>query len=413
MKILVANDGVSDVGGVSAYLNAVIPVLRSRGHEIALAYCTDSGSDEAGASLRRLTRFQLAGDRADAGHRALAQWAPDVCYSHNMHDLSIDLRLQSIAPVVKFMHGYFGTCIGGQKMHAFPSPTPCDRVFGPACAALYLPRRCGQLSPGPLVSGWRWARRQQSLFGSYAAVIVASEHMKREYLRNGCDGQHVHVNPLFATNAVAAAPTLLPREPHVVFLGRMTNLKGGDLLIRAVRHAVGRLDRPIELTMIGDGPQRQEWESLASQLNVAAKFTGWLGGADRWAPLARASLVALPSLWPEPFGLVGLEAGAMGVPSIAFDVGGVGEWLRDSLNGVMVSVPATDRAFGEALASVLTDREKLSRLRVGAHRVAQEMTVTAHVDRLEAIFAPSRVPVPTAVAPPALPPSRERFGGPP
>jgi hypothetical protein len=38
MKILVANDGVSDVGGVSAYLNAVIPVLRSRGHEIALAY---------------------------------------------------------------------------------------------------------------------------------------------------------------------------------------------------------------------------------------------------------------------------------------------------------------------------------------------------------------------------------------
>jgi glycosyltransferase involved in cell wall biosynthesis len=166
----------------------------------------------------------------------------------------------------------------------------------------------------------------------------------------------------------------------------MTKLKGGDLLIRAVRHAAEQAGRAIQLTMIGDGPQRQEWEALASRLNVASTFTGWLSGGDRWRALARASVVALPSLWPEPFGLVGLEAGALGVPAIAVDAGGVGQWLRHGVNGVGVPSPATERTFGAALASMLADRDTLARLRAGAYRVAQEMTLTAHVDRLERIF---------------------------
>jgi glycosyltransferase involved in cell wall biosynthesis len=386
MKVLIANDGVSDVGGVQAYLDAVIGALECRGHALAVAYCTDSGGAEVSASTRRLPRFQLAGaGRADA-IADVRRWAPDVCFSHNMHDLAVDRSLGATAPVVKFMHGYFGTCIGGQKMKAFPGPSVCDRVFGPACAALYLPRRCGQLSPAPLVLGWRWARSQRSLFGTYAAIVVASDYMKREYVRNGCDARGVYVNPLFPTNIPDRDPAPGPPEPHVAFLGRMTKLKGGDLLIRAVRHAADRLSRPIELTMIGDGPQRREWEALASRLNVAATFTGWLSGGDRWRPLRRASLIALPSLWPEPFGLVGLEAGALGVPAVAIAAGGVGQWLRDGVNGVAVPSPATERSLGDALASVLADREKLASLRLGAHRVAEQMTLGDHTDRLERIF---------------------------
>jgi glycosyltransferase involved in cell wall biosynthesis len=303
-----------------------------------------------------------------------------------MHDLGVDRALETMAPVVKFMHGYFGTCIGGQKMHAFPSPMVCDRVFGPSCAALYLPRRCGQLTPASLALGWRWARTQRSLFDTYAAIVVASDHMKREFVRNGCEAGRVHVNPLFPTSAPDRPPRAAPPEPRVAFLGRMTKLKGGDLLIRSVRRAAARLDRAVELTMIGDGPQRQEWEALASRLNVASTFTGWLSGGDRWAVLGRASVVAIPSLWPEPFGLVGLEAGALGVPAIAVDAGGVRQWLRPGVNGVAVGLPASDTSFGDALAALLTDRDALAALREGASRVAREMTLAAHVDRLERIL---------------------------
>ena len=92
---------------------------------------------------------------------------------------------------------------------------------------------------------------------------------------------------------------------------------------------------------------------------------------------------------PERFGLVGLEAGALGVPAVAMDVGGICQWLTDGVNGVAVAPPATDIRFGDALASLLGDPARLSALRAGAHRIAREMTLAAHVDRLEPILQTS------------------------
>ena len=74
-----------------------------------------------------------------------------------------------------------------------------------------------------------------------------------------------------------------------------------------------------------------------------------LAGRRSNAWLARASVAALPSSWPEPFGLVGLEAAALGVPTVAFDVGGISEWLRHDVNGVAVPGPPSAEPLGEAL----------------------------------------------------------------
>ena len=183
MRILVANDGFGDAGGVQAYLDAVIGALDARGHTLSLAYCTDDGGTRSRVEHRRFERF-----RVTASHQGMddvRRWAPDVCFSHNMNDLEVDRQLARLAPVVKFMHGYFGTCVSGLKMHAFPRPVPCDRTFGPACAALYFPRRCGLLDATTLVRHSRWGVSQRSLFDRYAAVVVASGHMEREYARNG------------------------------------------------------------------------------------------------------------------------------------------------------------------------------------------------------------------------------------
>jgi glycosyltransferase involved in cell wall biosynthesis len=303
-----------------------------------------------------------------------------------MREIGVDARLTDIAPVVKFMHGYFGTCISGSKMHAFPSPRACERRLGPACGLLYFGRRCGAASPIRMAAGWHWATSQRTLFDRYAAVVVASEHMRREYVRNGADAARVHTNPLFATRPVVSEPPRLPDDPHVVFLGRMTTLKGGDLLVRAVADATLRLGRAVRLTMVGDGPQRREWEALAVSLGVRAAFPGWLGGDERWPLVATASILAIPSVWPEPFGLVGLEAGALGVAAIAFETGGIDEWLTDGRNGVLVNPPASPAAFGAALASVLADRPRLTELRARALARAADMTVDAHLDRLQAVF---------------------------
>lgn len=393
MRILIANDGVSDAGGVHTYLDAVVAELSARGHELALAYCTDSGQAETGSALQQLNRFQVCGPQADAAFNRLCQWAPDVVFSHNMQNLAIERRLATIARVVKFMHGYFGTCISGLKTHAFPTVQACDRSFGPACVALFLPRRCGHFSPVVMLDQLRWAREQRGQFAHYVAVVVASGHMRREFVAAGVGTDRVHVNPLFTSNgSVPRSPVPLDATTvgRVGFLGRMTALKGGDLLIRAAQHAAGRLGRPVPLVFAGDGPQRAEWQALAVQLRVPATFTGWVSGEARWDALKDCALVALPSVWPEPFGLVGLEANALGIPAVAPAAGGIGEWLRDGVNGVLAPAPIAPDTFGDALAGLLADPARLQRLRGGALTTAAAMTVAAHVDRLEPLLRVGR-----------------------
>jgi glycosyltransferase involved in cell wall biosynthesis len=387
MRILVSNDGFSDVGGVQTYLDAVIEELADRGHTLAIGYCTDSGASEVGATLRRFHRFHLSGQLATSGGLGeVRRWAPDVCFSHNMHDLSVDSALAATAPVVKFMHGYFGTCIGGLKTHAFPHQAACERTYGPACLALYLPRRCGRFSPMAMVTGWRWAEQQRALMNRYATVVVASEHMRDEFVRSGGNPDRVLVNALFPTWPVSERAAAMPADPHVVFLGRMTALKGGDLLVRATRDATSRLGRPVRLTMAGDGPERHDWEELARRIGVPCTFPGWLNGGERRTLIEQASLVVLPSRWPEPFGLVGLEAAAVGVPAVAVDCGGVRQWLTPEKNGVLVEAPATPESLGHALTLLLSDTARLGRLRAGAWRRAGEMTLAGHVDRLVTLF---------------------------
>jgi len=389
MRILIANDGLGDAGGVQAYLDAVAPVLQSRGHQLAVAYCDDLGRDNSGGVFYALPRFCVAGSGRDAAFARIREWHPDICYSHNMSDVGVDRTLAEIAPVVKFMHGYFGTCIGGLKTHAFPVPVACSRVYGPACTLLYFPRKCGQLNPVAFFGQWSTARAYRRIRSAYAGIVVASEHMRAEFERSGCDPARLHANPLFPTEPAHGGVRPAPGEPHVVFLGRMTPLKGGDLLIRAVDHAQRALGRSIRLTMVGDGPARRDWEAVAAAAGVACEFTGWKHGEERWPLLQGASVLAVPSVWPEPFGLVGLEAGAVGVPAVAVNVGGISEWLHDGVNGVAVTAPATAESFGAALASTLGDRSRLNAFSEGAYRVAREMTIDRHVDRLEAIFAAS------------------------
>src|SRR5205814_5297792 len=50
------------------------------------------------------------------------------------------------------------------------------------------------------VRHYRWAREQRTLLPCYRAIVVASEHMKREFVRNGVPPSQIHVNPLFPTH---------------------------------------------------------------------------------------------------------------------------------------------------------------------------------------------------------------------
>jgi glycosyltransferase involved in cell wall biosynthesis len=399
MKILVAQDALHSEGGVESYLAAIIPALRARGHSIAMLFVRRG----SGAPLVAGIDGPCVGVEGGGSDRALSEvkaWEPDVCFSNNMAPLDVERALLDQWRVVKFMHAYFGTCISALKMHEFPSGCACDRTLGPACLALYVPRHCGALRPAALVNGYRWARAQQALLPRYERIVIASDHMAEEYARHGAARERLVTLPLFPSLPLAASAS--SSHDTVLFLGRMTTLKGGDILVRAMSQVASNLGRPVRLVMAGDGPQRADWQRLAARLRVSAEFPGWLDARRRLSALAQASVLAVPSIWPEPFGLVGLEAAARGVPAVAFDTGGIRQWLRHDVSGLLVPPGGRASSMASALTSVLGDSQRRDRLSRGALAVAREMSLDAHATVLERVFLAAANKVTSANRVPAV-----------
>ena len=224
------------------------------------------------------------------------------------------------------------------------------------------------------------------LLRQVARVAVASEHMRREYLRHGLDANRLDHLPLFPTGLAPLREPPSPRVPsgRILLLGRLISPKGGRVLVQAVAHAQRRLGRLLSLVVAGEGPERPAIEADARRLGVAAEFHGWVPAERRNALMGGVDVLAVPSLWPEPFGLVGVEAGCLGLPAVGFAVGGIPEWLRPGETGEFAPGEVPDAAgLGDALVRALDSPAHLARLGRGAWEMARRFTPEAHLERLE------------------------------
>jgi glycosyltransferase involved in cell wall biosynthesis len=151
-----------------------------------------------------------------------------------------------------------------------------------------------------------------------------------------------------------------PDAAEILFVGEMVNRKGVDLLIRAIAQL--KPEYPLTAAMVGDGPELDDYKSLAVELGIGdqLKFHGRLGIAQS-LPLGK--LFVLPSRH-ESFPYVILEVIAAGRPTIAANVGGLNEILPDR----MLYEPDSVRALVEKLRdtfknsrSYATETDKLRR----------------------------------------------------
>jgi glycosyltransferase involved in cell wall biosynthesis len=388
MRILVATWHRQVVGGTEQYLATVVPALRAAGHDVATLVEHDATTDAQVVDDRPVLASIPLHGREGAVQRA-REFRPDVCWIHGLEDPDLEARLLSIAPGVLFAHAYYGTCGTGTKRFAFPRVRPCERVLGPACLPLTYARRCGGLDPVAIANTWSVQRARSRLHPRYRRILVASRHMQRELLRHGVPEPRTAVVPLPLTG-IAPLPSPVRRDPAgpVVFLGRLTAEKGPRHLVEAAAIAAGRGTRRT-LWFIGGGPELDRLRRLASHRQVDAEFLGWRG-PDRFGLLAKASLLAMPSLWPEPFGLSGIEAGALCIPAIGYEAGGIPEWLTPGVTGELAPIPPDPGALAAAMVRALEDPRHYDVLCVGAWEMAARHTMPAHLRVLESVFREAR-----------------------
>jgi glycosyltransferase involved in cell wall biosynthesis len=388
MRILIATSHRNLAGGAEKYLQQILPCLAGRGHQLALLYeyrfhPENERIDPLDLGIPSLG-IQETG--LDAGLRFVRDWRPEVVYSQGLDDAGLQSILLNEYKTVFYAHNYVGTCASGEKCHALPTPQPCDRKFGAMCLALYYPRRCGGLNPVTMWKMYQRSAERNAQLPRYAAVLVASDHMRREYERHGVSPEKIHLTPLpnphegaeLTWSAQAAS------RSRLLFLGRLTKLKGTGRLLEAIPLAEKHLERPLQLTIAGDGPERQGLEELARRHEVQAQFAGWVGSSQKLELIKQADLLAVPSLWPEPFGLVGIEAGAYGIPAVAFDVGGISDWLIPGLSGELApGNPPTAEGLADAITLALSEPSHYADLCRGAREIAARFTLAAHISKLE------------------------------
>ena len=168
---------------------------------------------------------------------------------------------------------------------------------------------------------------------------------------------------------------------YALFLGRMSPDKGVHVAARVARAAgvplriAAKMREPAELAYFE--------EHVAPLLGGEIEYVGEVGGRDKLDLLAGATCLLNPLAWPEPFGMVMVEALACGTPVVATPCGSVPEIVTDGVTG---SVRADEPGLIEALAGVgALDRSRCRK--EAAERFSTERMVADHVALYERVIA--------------------------
>ncbi len=206
------------------------------------------------------------------------------------------------------------------------------------------------------------------------AELVAEKHkVSRERI-------HRIVNAV-DTNFFQDRMSHTPHTPfRVLTLSRLTVQKRVDRIIEAV----GRVEIPVELLIVGDGEDRQELELLAEQVAPGrVQFTGHLSHADIPKHHAWADIFVIPSDREGGMPLNVLEAMAAGLPIVSSNADGVRELVADS--GVVVEDPSPEH-FANVLSALYHDTDRLREMSIGSSHKAQQYTWPVALARVLSVY---------------------------
>jgi glycogen synthase len=235
------------------------------------------------------------------------------------------LGLLARKSVVIEHHGFQTICPTGQLLIE-PSSAPCPGHFMAGRHRECL--RCR--SDNNWLNSWKlWLL---TFVRRFLCSRVAANIMPTEWLSG-----LIHLpNPVSIPHGIEtmARDTESPhssRPPRIIFQGRLVTTKGLPVLLEAAS-ILRSENRAFELLVIGDGPERIAIEDLAKKLQLAScvHFVGRIAAADIDSAFRGASIVVVPSLGGEVFGLVLAENMSRGLPVVASNIGCFAEVLGDA-----------------------------------------------------------------------------------
>jgi glycosyltransferase involved in cell wall biosynthesis len=388
MRILFAHERFGALGGAEA--NAVITAeeLKKKGHEIGILHGKRTGKGDERWEKVFSWRRELgnAANRAFFVRDALRAYEPDVIYVHKMAELDvIETLLRSGYPIVRMVHDHDIYCMRSYK-YSYRSREICTRSASLYCVlgcGAFLARNHGDGFPLKYVS-YTDKKREIALNREFDRMLVVTDFMRAELLKNGFDANKIEIHPPVPRPGDPDLRSSFSDRNLIVYAGQIIRGKGVDVLIESLTLLKSRF----ECIILGDGSHRAYCEQLARKLGIADRvtFRGFVPQEELKNFYRECSVIALSSVWPEPIATIGLEVMRYGLPVVAFDAGGIKDWLQNDVNGFLV--PWMDRpAYAQALDRLLQDKELARAMgQQGLRIVSEKFDFEGYIDGLEDLF---------------------------
>lgn len=386
------------IGGEERHVQDLGMHLANRGHQVSVATVWHPGHQDFemdngvrvyrihGTAQRAAWLYKEAARRHAppfpdleltlALRRVIQRERPEIVHAHNwlVHSF-LPLKFWSRTKLVMSLHDYSFVCakksmMQGGRVCTGPGLSKCL-----ACATEHY----GRMKGVPTVLGtWGMGSVERAMVDMFIAVSQATAR------GNGLIGSDLpfHVIPNFVPEDHDNAENYndylaqLPNEDFMLFVGDMSERKGIDTLLRAYQ----MLNDAPPLVLIG---RRLPESPRQFPRNVLA--------LDKWPHSAvmqawkRSMFGLAPSVWPEPFGIVVLEAMAAGRPVIASRIGGLTDAIVDGESGLLVA-PNDANALCKAMMRLITDANAREQMGNVAKRRATDFQANVIVPRIEQVY---------------------------
>lgn len=328
MKILWINHKATLQGGAEQYIYNTADEMKNFQINSSLLY--DANED---AHNEFLDMFDEAYPMLNVKDQIL-DINPDVIYIHQLdnHD-TYEQIMETNIPTVRFFHDHKLFCLREHKYTTLGKKT-CTKKLGLGCYGCLGFLNKSDNALGVEIRTLGKLQKLQDLNKNIHHFVVASEYMKEHLSLHDFDEEKISVNPLYASKKFEySTSTNFTENKTILFVGQLINGKGLDALLKSMK----KVPEDYNLVVVGTGKQEEYFKHYAKELGIKnrVEFVGKASHEELMTHYKNAYCVVIPSRAPETFNLVGIEAQKVGVPVIASDVGGVSQWLKDDINGLL------------------------------------------------------------------------------
>lgn len=382
MRVLIVHNQYRQAGGEDNVVRAESELLKSNGHDVEVwEENNNSIANGLDACMTALRCVYSIGAAREMGQR-IAKFRPELLHVHNFFPrLSPSIyraSLRANVPIVQTLHNYRLLCPAATLQR---DGRVCEECIGKNVPWPSVQHKCyrGSVTASAAVANMLSIHNLAKTWNRGVTQFISlSEFGRNKFIQGGLAREKIAVKP----NFVDPDPGIGRGEgKFALFVGRLSQEKGIDVLLNAWRH----MANPPLLKIIGDGP-------LASRVADAAATMPeieWLGARGRDEVLhgmGEATVLVFPSTWYEGFPLVLAEAFASGLPVIASRLGAMEEIVESGRTGWLFP-PGQAESLASCVEGAFAHPERVKAMRMNARfEFLKKYTARANYAILEDIY---------------------------